>query len=128
MKIKMNRQEVVQLIEEFNFNEVKSKIDSENRLIRYIKVLPYLLHAINAVSIILSVLSETIKSQIIYAVIACSILNSVLNYEALKANSNLQNNTKLINSYLKQLNIDQSIFMTDNVFGKTPCNTPMISV
>ena len=63
------RQNIIDLIDENNYEEIKDKINKEKKLIMYQTVLSICLHIINALSIILSVISETIQVKIIYAVI-----------------------------------------------------------
>jgi hypothetical protein len=125
----MNKEELIEIIQNFNFQEIKNRIQDEKRLINYQKWLCICLHVCNALSIILSVLGETIQDKIIYAVIVCNILTSILNYEYLKAHTTLLTNTKIINEFLKQNHIESKIFVpNDHIFGHTPNNTPMISV
>ena len=126
------RQNIIDLIDENNYEEIKDKIHKEKKLIMYQTVLSICLHIINALSIILSVISETIQVKIIYAVIFCNISNSILNYEILKSHSNIQANNKIINQYLKQQNIETPYIVEDNYVcikqSSTPTNTPMITV
>ena len=62
----------------------------------------------------------------------CNISNTNLNYEILKSHSNIQENNKIINQYLKQQNIETTYIVEDNYVGikqsNTPTNTPMITV
>ena len=120
------------MIHEFNYNNIKYTLESQVRLLKYNKVLQICLHIINACNIILSVLSETIQNKIIYAVIVCTILNSVINYEILKAHSKIHNNTKVINDFMKYENNDNVFIPNEMILGQrcnnTPLNTPMIDV
>ena len=125
-------QNIIDLIDENNYEDIKDKINKEKRLIIYQTVLSICLHIINALSIILSVISETIQIKIIYAVMFCNISNSILNYKILKSHSNIQANNKIINQYLKQQNIETPYVVEDNYVGikksNTPTNTSMITV
>ena len=120
--------EIIDAVNNFNKQQILNKINSEKRLLKYIKILSYATHVVNFLSIILSVLSESIADKIVYAVIVCSILNSILSFEIVKANSNLLSNNKMVNAYLKQMNIDNQILASDNYVGisRTPINTPMM--
>ena len=104
-------------MEASNYEEIKSKIAKEQCLLKYQTILSICLHVINALPIILSAISETIEIQIIYAVIFCNICNSILNYELLKAHSNIQSNNKLINGYLKSQNIEIPYIVEDDYVG-----------
>jgi hypothetical protein len=121
------KQELIEIIENFNYDNIKYKVTSQTKILRYQKIINICLHVINAFNIILSVLSETIQDKIIYAVIVCTIINSILNYELMKAHSTLQNNTKIINDFLRQNEIKNEIFIpTEMMVGN--CKTPMNSV
>ena len=120
--------EIVNAVNNFNKEQIINKISSEKRLLKYIKILSYATHVVNFLSIKISVLSETIADKVVYGVIVCSILNSVLSFEIVKANANLLSNNKMVNAYLKQMNIDNQILASDNYVGisRTPINTPMM--
>ena len=116
----MNKQELINIIENFNLNEIKEKIEDESRLLFYNKVLSICLHIINGLSIILSIISNTVNINIIYAVMIINIANSILNYEILKLHTTLQNNTKIINQYLKTNNINENIYNPTDITTPTP--------
>ena len=67
------KQEIKTLIENFNYGNVKYKIESQISLLKYNKILFICLHVINALSIITSVLSQTLQEQLIYVVIVCNV-------------------------------------------------------
>ncbi len=110
------------MIEEFNHNNVKYKINGQVRLLKYNRILMICIHVINALSIILSVLSETIQDKIIYAVIVCNILNSIVNYEILNCHKKIQSNTAFINTFLK-LDNREMIYTPENLYSRC-VNTP----
>ena len=118
-------EELNQIVQNFNFNEIKTRIEDEAKLTKYQKWLSISLHIVNALSIILSVLGETLADKIIYGVIVANILNSILNYELLRAQNNLQFNLKVINQYLQNNNIKQSLFVPEQIVSfKYPTTTP----
>ena len=120
------KQELVEIIENFNYNNIRHKVESQTKLLRYQKIICICLHVINALNIILSVLSETILDKIVYAVIACTIVNSIFNFELVRAHSTLQNNKTVINDFLKQNEIKEELFMPNEMIvgrSKTPMNS-----
>ena len=117
------KQDIIQIIEVFNYDNIKYKIDSQSRLLKYNKILQILLHIINAINIILAILSETIQDKIIYAVIVCTICNSIINFEILKCHSKIQNNTKVINDFLKYEKNEMYI-PQEMIVGRYNINTP----
>ena len=119
----MNRkQELVEQINKFNYNNITYKIESQVRLLKYSRILTICIHIINSLSIILSVLSETIQDKIIYAVIVCNICNSVINYEIMKCHKSIQSNTILINQFMK--NETNEMYMPTEMYS-TPAPTPV---
>ena len=117
------KQDIIQIIEVFNYDNIKYKIDSQSRLLKYNKILQILLHIINAINIILAILSETKQDKIIYAVIVCIICNSIINFEILKCHSKIQNNTKVINDFLKYEKNEMYI-PQEKIVGRYNINTP----
>ncbi len=114
--------QIKNMIEQFNLDNVKYKIESQIRLLKYNRILMICIHVINALSIILSVLSETIQDKIIYAVIVCNICNSVINYEILNCHKKIQGNSIFINNFLKLDN--REIYTPDNLYMHRCNNTP----
>ena len=127
----MNNESIKEIVETFNFNQINSIIEKEKYLLRYNKILSICLHIVNALSIIFSVLAETVTDKLILGTIICAILNSIISYEIMKCHNNLQFNLKVVNQYLQKNNIKTDLFVPDdNIVGRrqTPNNTPMISV
>ena len=74
------RLQIFEIVEASNYEEIKSKIAKEQCLLKYQTILSIGLHIINALSIILSVISETIQVKITNAVFFCNISNVIIIY------------------------------------------------